>query len=277
MILSGCTSVFYQPTRFLYATPKALEITHEDVFFDSSDGKRLHGWYLHHKGAKAAKGLITLFHGNAQNLSSHFLNLAWITEHGFDVFIFDYRGYGLSIGTPTPEGVNLDAIAALEKSYDFVKTKNIPKWIVHAQSLGGLIAMRSLEDFKSNDAIDLLVLDSTFDSYDDIAFEKLTSHWLTFIFSPLGPLLVSDSMAPNIFFEKYNGNVLVMHGRQDLVIPIKFGRNVFERINGAKKLWWEIEDGKHIDTFNSAKGDSYKLRYLEMVSTINGAENQSRK
>jgi len=218
-----------------------------------------------------------LFHGNAQNLSSHFLNLAWLTEHGFDIFIFDYRGYGLSVGTPTPEGVNLDALAALERSKEFLKEKSISSWIVHAQSLGGLIAMRALEDFKSDELIDLLVLDSTFDSYDDIAFEKLASHWLTFIFSPLGPLLVSDSMAPNIFFERYNGNVLVMHGQQDLVIPIKFGRNVFDRINGAKKTWWEIKDGKHIDTFYSAKDDGHKLRYLEELSRIRGAKNQSRK
>tara|TARA_R110000868_G_scaffold117600_8_gene312311 strand:+ start:23002 stop:23778 length:777 start_codon:yes stop_codon:yes gene_type:complete len=257
----------------LYVSPKALEIKHEDIFFDSADGKRLHGWYLHHKSGQKSKGLITLFHGNAQNLSSHFLNLAWITEHGYDLFIFDYRGYGLSVGTPTPEGVNLDALAALEKSKQFLKEKSISSWIVHAQSLGGLIAMRALEDFKSTELIDLLVLDSTFDSYDGIAFEKLTSHWLTFIFSPLGPLLVSDSMAPNIFFQKYERPTLVMHGSQDLVIPIKFGRNVFERISGANKTWWEVKDGKHIDTFNSAKGDGHKQRYLEELSRNRGAKN----
>lgn len=272
MILSGCTSLFYQPDRYLYATPDRFGVKHEDVFFDSRDQTRLHGWYMQHNEGTKLKGLVTFFHGNAQNLSSHFYNLAWLTEKGYDVFIFDYRGYGLSVGKPTPEKVNWDAITALEKSYQYVKEKKIPQWIVHAQSLGGVIAMRALEDFKHNAAIDLLVLDSTFDSYDSIAFDKLSSHWLTFLFSPLGPLLVSDEYAPTKFFKDYQGDVLVMHGNKDFVIPPEYGTKIYERLTTKTKILWEIQEAGHIDAFYSANGEAVKLRYLKELTRNAGAK-----
>ncbi len=266
IILSGCTSLFYQPTRILYATPGQLNIKHEDIFFDASDGKRLHGWYLHHQGPKKAKGLVTFFHGNAQNLSAHFYVLAWLTQHDYDIFIFDYRGYGLSVGEPSPKEVNLDALAALNKSLELLEKNKINHWVVHAQSLGGMVAMRSMEDFKQTDKIDLLILDSTFDSYDDIAFDKLSDYWFTFIFSPLGPLLVSDSMAPTTFFENYKGRVLVTHGDKDEIIPMKFGQRIFDRLQTKNKSWWPIAGAAHIQGVSSDAGmDNFK-KYLEFVN-----------
>lgn len=266
MILSGCTSVFYQPTRVLYALPKQVGVSHEEVFFDSADGTRLHAWYLHHDSKQKRRGLITFFHGNAQNLSAHFLNLVWLTKHGYDLFIFDYRGYGLSVGEPSPEKVNLDAVAALEKSYEFVRQKKIKTWVIHSQSLGGIITMRALEDFENIEAIDLLVLDSTFDSYDDIAFDKLTDHWFTFIFSPLGPLLVSDEMAPQRFFESFSRQVLVMHGLKDVVIPHKFGKRIYDRLQTTNKTWWPMEEAEHINGFHAKNGEAAKSRYLSELA-----------
>lgn len=265
IILSGCTSLFYQPTRILYATPEQANIKHKDVFFDSSDGKRLHGWYLQHQGPKKAKGLITFFHGNAQNLSAHFYVLSWLTKHQYDVFIFDYRGYGLSVGEPSPEAVNQDALAALNKSVEFLQKKKIPKWIVHAQSLGGMIAMRAMEDFKDKDKISLLVLDSTFDSYDDIAFDKLSDYWFTFIFSPLGPLLVSDSMAPDSFFSSYKGKVLVTHGDKDEIIPMKFGERIFKKLETPNKTWWPIAGAVHIQGLSPEAPEIDRYKYLKIL------------
>ncbi len=266
IILSGCTSVFYQPTRVLYASPEQLGIKHQDIFFDSSDGKRLHGWYLAHQGLDQAKGLVTFFHGNAQNLSAHFYVLSWLTKHQYDVFIFDYRGYGLSVGEPNPEAVNQDALAALNKSVEFLQKNKIPKWIVHAQSLGGMIAMRAMEDFKDKDKVSLLVLDSTFDSYDDIAFDKLTDHWFTFLLSPLGPLLVSDAMAPTSFFKSYQGDVLVTHGDNDQIIPMKFGQRIFENLETKNKRWWPISGAAHIQGLSTDASAVDKLEYLKIIN-----------
>src|SRR5690606_9972410 len=206
------------------------------------------------------------FHGNAQNLSAHFHIMAWLTEHDYDVFVFDYRGYGLSVGTPSPKLVHQDALAALELSTQYLTKEKYPKWIIHGQSLGGIIAMRALEDFKQHEKINLLVLDCTFDSYDDIAFDKLTDHWLTFLFSPLAYVLISDAMAPHKFFNDFNRPVLVMHGSEDHIIPSKFGRRIFERLKHDNKFWWSIENSQHIDAFHAENAKQAKLLYLDYLT-----------
>lgn len=268
MILSGCTSLFYQPTRILYATPERFGVAHKDVFFDSSDGTRLHAWFLQHDPSVKTKGLVTFFHGNAQNLSSHFHIMAWLTKYGYDVFVFDYRGYGLSVGEPTPKKVNLDALAALDQSLGYLKEKKYEHWIVHGQSLGGAIAMRALEDFKSNEKIDLLILDCTFDSYDDVAFDILTNHWLSFIFSPLAYVLVSDSMAPTKFFKDFKQPTLVMHGKDDSIIAPEFGKRIFDNLSVEKKQWWLVDGAGHINAFHALDGINKRKVFLDYLKKM---------
>src|SRR5690606_38158151 len=162
---------------------------------------------------------------------------------------------------------------AFNRSLEFVKEKKLSKWIVHAQSLGGIITMRALEDFDKKDQIDLLVLDCTFDSYDDVAFDILKKSWVTFLFSPLGPLLVSDAMAPQEFFKIFTNNTLVMHGSQDPVIANKFGRRIFDRIEHDKKERWLNENAGHINVFHSENSKSAKSKYLDTLSKILGRRN----
>ena len=65
--------------------------------------------------------------------------------------------------------------------------------IIFAQSLGGNIALTSVAKFiEKNKKISLLVLDSTFDSYQNIAFDKMVHNVITFLFSPLCYVLLSD-------------------------------------------------------------------------------------
>src|SRR5690606_1051305 len=132
-----------------------------------------------------AKGTVIQFHGNAQNISTHFYSLAWLVSEGYNLFTFDYRGYGKSEGSPHQEGVFKDALSAIEKGYEFHAKSGAGAFIIYAQSLGGIIAARALPDSSLSNKVDLLVLDSTFSSYKDIAFGKLTSRWFLTPISPL--------------------------------------------------------------------------------------------
>jgi fermentation-respiration switch protein FrsA (DUF1100 family) len=60
-----------------------------------------------------AKGTVVHLHGNAQNMSAHFSFTSWLPQAGFNLLIFDYRGYGKSGGTPSRAGLVLDSIAAI--------------------------------------------------------------------------------------------------------------------------------------------------------------------
>src|SRR5512134_2862513 len=111
--LSGCTSSFFKPGRTFVANPEVLALSPRDVFFRSPDGLLLHSWFFRAQGG-VKRGTILVCHGNVENISTHVKLDLWLVRAGYDLFIFDYRGYGRSEGETTVDGIHLDAGAALE-------------------------------------------------------------------------------------------------------------------------------------------------------------------
>ena len=103
---------FYFPDRVAYGTPADADRVYEDVRFHSADGTVLAGWFMPAPGK--AHATVVHMHGNAQNMSAHWPYAEWLLDRGFNVFTFDYRGYGNSQGSPDPAGILADAIAALD-------------------------------------------------------------------------------------------------------------------------------------------------------------------
>ncbi len=264
--LYGCSSVFYFPTKYFYADPKQHNVSYDDIDFKSTDGTDLHGWLMYDKTyTKKKKGLILFFHGNAQNITSHWLNLGWIVKEGYDVFIFDYRGYGLSKGQANQQGLNKDSIAALNWAHK--KSKDYSKFIVYGQSLGGIVSMRAMKDIDFTSDIDLYVLDSTFSSYQDIAFDKLRHAGIMVAVSPLAYILVSDEYGAYKNLDKLKMPVLMIHGKKDFVVPYKFGEEIYRKLKTQKKWWWPVEDGLHTDVFHP-RHLQYRARFVEFLETI---------
>src|SRR5688500_14175549 len=82
----------------------------EDCWFRSADGLRLHGWLVHHD---QPRHVILYVHGNAGNVTHRAALAQFVSERNEAlVFVFDYRGYGRSEGTPTIPGLLDDARAA---------------------------------------------------------------------------------------------------------------------------------------------------------------------
>lgn len=251
----GCSHLFYHPTKEEYTTPDKFLVSYENVYFETSDGHQLHAWkmladFSEHKN-KMVKGTILFFHGNAENLSSHFLHLAWLTKFGYQVLIFDYRGFGRSPGKPDQVGLYQDALAAFDYSFKWhQKTAPTAFYIVYAQSLGGIVAARAMVDFPHKDKIDLLVLDSTFSSYQNIAFHKLSRSWIFTLLSPLAYIVVSDKMESKSHLPKLAPTpLLVIHGDQDMAVPYQFGEEIFSLYPGKNKWFWSIPGGQHTDIF----------------------------
>ncbi|MCO4793265.1 MAG: alpha/beta hydrolase [Bacteriovoracaceae bacterium] len=274
----GCTSLFYQPDRFMYMPPEKLNLEYEQIKFEAEGKVPLVGWYFKTK-RKKPKSFILFFHGNAQNITSHYLNLHWIPKEGHEFFIFDYRGYGLSgivpalFGKgerqikPNRNGVYKDSMAALNKGYELFKQSGAEKFIVYGQSLGGAIVQRALEDFEHKNDVDLVILDSTFISYQNIAFDKLWGAWLFKPLSPLAYILVSDEFSSTKFLQENKTPLLVIHGKKDFVIPFKFGEKIFAKAKVSKKDFWIIEKGSHIDVF-SRHENHYRKLFLEYLDKL---------
>ena len=248
--LSSCSFIFYQPDRYLHALPEKYKTEYEQRWFEASDGTKLHAWYLKNsQKLKKPKGLFLFFHGNAQNLSSHFTNLVWLTKHGYDVFIFDYRGYGLVDGQPNQQGVNKDGLAAFNYAHDLFKKGSYKKFIVYGQSLGGNIMARSYTEFTHKEDIDLLVFDSTFSSYQKIAFNKLKRIPLTYVLSPLAYILIDDRFGSYKHLKDIKTPSLIIHGQKDIVVEPEHGKFIYDNIGSEKKWFWPIPGGRHIDVY----------------------------
>lgn len=245
LVLTSCTSLFYYPDNFEYVDKTKFMVKLDDDFFTDSQGNKIHYWYFH---SNKPKGKILYFHGNAQNLSSHFAMLAWIIDENYDFMIFDYPGYGKSSGTATTESTVQSGVAAIEK-INTLKPE-LPLFL-YGQSLGGQILQKSA-NLKLDIPFKAVFIEGSFLSYRSVARSALAKHWLTWLFQPLGWLVMSDRWAgdPALFSPR---PVYIFHGKKDNVVDYSQGLQIY---NQAKepKTFIPIEEGGHGNTYYIEKG-----------------------
>jgi fermentation-respiration switch protein FrsA (DUF1100 family) len=272
-LFNGCSGVFYYPDRVLHIPPEKVGLIAQDHWFQSNDGTKLNAWHLTDpKRKEKSKGLFVLFHGNAENLSSHHYNLSWAVKAGYDLFVFDYRGYGRSEGKATPEGVIQDGISAIsyahEKIFQPIKLENIQaKFVVVGQSLGGMIAPQAVMQSPLRLNIDLLVLEATFSSYRTLAKNKLQASWATWIFWPLGYAIVHEATASkHVLPQLSSPTVIVIHGTADTIVPMEMGEEVYATLPDGNKFWWVSENRQHLHAlFNNQTLQTNLLNYLTAI------------
>ncbi|MBI3605079.1 MAG: alpha/beta hydrolase [Nitrospirae bacterium] len=263
IILGGCNGIFYQPTPNLLMTPEKLKYTYEDVSFKSLDGTVLNGWFIPGRGN--IKGTVLQFHGNGANIGNHYGAVYWLPDEGYNVFLFDYRGYGKSGGTPARQGIQEDGIAALE--YIRQRADVIPyPIIIYGQSLGGAVAVSTVATQKQ-DGIVAVILESSFTGYRAIAREKLGSLWLTWPLQWPLSFLISNEYSPLDMIGKISPvPLLIVHGDADEVIPKHHSETLFKTARKPKTLWI-IPGGHHIDAFSYPHQENRKrlLEFLEQA------------
>ncbi|GJL77584.1 MAG: alpha/beta hydrolase [Nitrospinaceae bacterium] len=234
VLLVSCESkIVYHPYKYPEGNwdPAPFDVTVEDVNFQAEDGTQLHGWYIPSPNAQAS---MLWFHGNAGNLTHRLQNIQKLKPLNLNIFIFDYRGYGKSQGSPNEKGIYQDSQAA----YDIlVREKNVSpqKLILFGRSLGGVCA---IEVASSNPAAGL-ILESTFTSARDMAGK-------VFPLLPIGWAIQSKFDAlekvPRLKLPK-----LFLHGTEDEVVPYEFGRKLFDAAAEPKEFY-DIQGAGHNDT-----------------------------
>ena len=260
-LMSGCSSLLYYPVKEPFTDPAQFRHKPVDVDFVTSDGIHLHGWYFKSR-VRPAKATVLLFHGNAQNITTHFFSLYWALEEGLDYFIFDYRGYGQSEGKPSPEGTVIDGHAAV----NWIKAHKDPatKLVIFGQSLGGAIAMRVACELPAAD-YDKLVVDSTFLSYRKVAQKVLAKSWITWPFQWIGWLVMNDSYSAKDCIQNVAPHpLLVIHGVDDQVVPFALGEKIYEVANPPKEFW-QIEGGRHTD-FLFRENFRFQKMFLDWIT-----------
>jgi hypothetical protein len=212
-------------------TPRDFDVEFEPVSIGTTDGERLHGWWLRHPSPRAT---ILYFHGNGGNLSKWAPILAGVVHHGYALLAFDYRGYGLSTGRPTEQGLYRDVDAALEH---FAARAPVDRPRVYwGRSLGVVMAAYAA----TVHAPDGLILESGFPS----AQSLLRDSPLMFVLSRL-----ASYRFPAAAFLQRRKTItpaLVIHGDHDRIVPMMQGEALFDQLAGPKRFV-AIHGGDHND------------------------------
>ena len=252
----GCSSLFFYPDKTVYSTPASYDLKFDDVYFASEDNTTLHAWHIYPD--TETKGLLLVAHGNAQNLSSHYASWVWLIKAGYELFIFDYRGYGKSEGKAEITGSIKDTRAAL----NYVESLYSGYYFVCGQSLGGTVLLNAL-DMRDNSRIKLVIIDSTFRGFSDIVNDKLSSFWLTWPFQWIPYLSLSDKYDAKDKVAEVDRPLLFLHGSLDMMISVNNSWQLFELANLPREIWI-VKNTGHIQSLSNENVQKDLLQILQV-------------
>jgi uncharacterized protein len=227
----GQSNLVFMPSRDVIETPEILGIKFENIQITTRDNINLDTWFVPAKDNDlVSKGVILFCHGNGGNISNRISYLPIFRELGLATFLFDYRGYGKSGGSPSEEGTYADVEAAWQY---LTQERQIPpqKIIIYGESLGGAIASylaQKISQPNGNNNAGGLVLASTFTSISDRAAELY----------PFMPIRFLSRFSYNSIdrLPSIKIPVLVIHSIDDEIIPFHHGERNFQVANPTKKL-----------------------------------------
>lgn len=263
-ILNSRTEV-PQPSQF-----KISPDTSESLHLTTSDNETLHAYYLRPPNVQLQKNVtILMFHGNAGNIGHRLPIAKALSESlGCHVFMLEYRGYGLSTGSPDENGLNIDSQTAL----DFVRSHpemSKTKIVVYGQSLGGAVSIALLArnlDKASNDKekkaqtkIAGMILENTFTSIRKLIPSVLPpARYLS--------LLCHQRWSSDEVLQKLPEDgppILFLSGLKDEIVPPTMMRTLYEVCTVKRKTWKTFPNGDHNSTVAE---DGYFYRIWDWLS-----------
>ncbi len=212
------------PTRELSSTPADIGLAFEEVTLRTADNEKLHGWFIPAVSTNNQLEKTVLFmHGNAGNISHRLETIRIYHQLGLNFFIFDYRGYGQSTGNTSEAGTYLDAAAA----WDYLigeQNMDAEQIIIAGRSLGGGIA----SELANNVTPAMLILESTFTSMPDASKKH-------YPFMPIS-IILKHRYETLKKLKNISCPIVIVHSRNDEVIPFSHAEINFERANQPKKF-----------------------------------------
>ena len=190
----------------------------EEVVLTSSDGERLIAW---HVPPRAGQKLVIYFQGNAGALDLRAERFGRLTADGTGVLALCYRGYGGSTGSPSEAGLIRDALAA----YDYAVARHpAARIVLWGESLGTGVAVALAAEREVGGGI----LDAPVSSIAEVGAAA----------SPFAPgrWLIKDPFHSDRRIARVRAPLLIRHGEDDAVVPIRFGERLFALANEPKRF-----------------------------------------
>ncbi len=247
--------LFYFPTKDIPTSPEKWGFEYEEVMFKSSDGTNLSGWFMPGR-TNQIKGTIVFSHGNAGSMGHHLGFVMWLVEAGYNVFMYDYRGFGQSAGSVDRQGMIADVSAA----FDYVITRDDvdPALLISfGHSLGGAKSITAFAQ-RAIPGLRAIIVDGAFSSYRQMA---------GLVGGELAESLITDDFSPQDYVEKIMGvPLLVVHGENDEVVPLSQGEALFQRANQPKTMF-KVKGGTHGDALSRDNGE-YRAKVLGWLGEV---------
>lgn len=230
--LAICLLMIFFEAQLVYPVPSVSnpaawridQAAQTDISFEADDGVKLHGWFFAHEQPRFA---VLYCHGNGEDISHNAAYMAFLRNKlEASIFVFDYRGYGKSEGSPHEAGIILDGLAAqrwLAKKLQ-IQTDEI---VLMGRSLGGGVAVALAEQQGAR----ALVLQNTFANMSEVAagkFPWLPVRWIMHNRFPSAERIT-----------RYTGPMLQTHGTTDRVVPYAQAKQLFAAASGQPKQWVE--------------------------------------
>ena len=217
--------------------------------------------------AAPAVGTVIHFHGSDRNISWTIRNSHWLTEHGYNLFRFDYRGYGKSSGKPSPNGLIDDAVAAIEyvRSRPEVAADRLLLW---GQSMGGQLAIVAA-DRVGTDGIKAIIADATYASHSNHVKDKLAQMGPLWLIQWAVWLTTSDTYAAYTVVPRIAPtHILLVHGLADRGVRPYHSQWLFEAAKEPKEIWL-VEGAGHLEVLREP---GYREQLVERFQRALNAE-----
>lgn len=197
--------------------PPARPAWGETVLIETPDGETLHAL---HSRPRDGRPTVLFFHGNADGIDHYRFLADALARHGIGLLASSYRGYGGSTGRPSEQGLLADGCAA----HDWLSADGQDRIVVVGQSLGSAVAVHVAVERPTRGVVFI----SGFSS----ALELARS------FYPFVPVahLIRDPFRSDLWIGDATLPKLFIHGDRDEVVPIRFGRDLFDRAPPPKSF-----------------------------------------
>lgn len=249
--------LFYFPTKEGPHKPDEFGYKYEEVTFKSEDGTKLHGWFIQNHGDDR-KGTVVYSHGNAGAIGHHLGFITWASSAGYQILMYDYRGFGESEGSVERKGIVEDVNAAVK----YVKSRkdvDSEKVFSFGHSLGGAKSIAALGGEKRESVVGVISF-AGFSSYQKIAQRMAGEIALN---------LVTEELSPRDYVAKISPTpLLIVHGDQDAVVPVEHGRELFGKAKEPKSLI-EVKGGSHNGALHLRDRETIKkiLKWMSEIAT----------
>ncbi|MEA3328502.1 MAG: alpha/beta hydrolase [Candidatus Omnitrophota bacterium] len=219
------------PAGEIKSTPDSIGLDYEDIYFETSDGRKINAWFI---PAARPRATVLFCHGNAGNISHRLEIIRIFNRLNLNMLIFDYRGFGRSRGWPSEQGTYLDARAA----YDYLISRNDiahKKIVIYGKSLGAAVAIDLALKVKPR----ALISESAFTS-------ALEMGKLMYPYLPIKHIITMryDNVSK---IKELTVPKLIIHSIDDEIVPFEYGQRLFKQAAGPKEFYQMR--GSHNDAF----------------------------